>query len=74
MKAEECRRKAQRYFVRAPQMSSPANRVAMVDLAVIWMRLAEKAKRDKPITQLQQQQIQPKKNSPPRSKLLQSSR
>jgi len=67
MKAEECRRKAQRYFVRAPQMSCPANRVAMIDLAVIWMRLAERANRDKPITQ--QQQIQPKKNSPPRFKL-----
>lgn len=67
MKAEECRRKAQRYFVGAPQMSSPAKRVAMIDLAVIWMRLAERANRDKPITQ--QQQIQPKKNSPPRFKL-----
>jgi hypothetical protein len=61
MKAEECHRNAHRYLVRAPQMSSPANRTAMIDLAVIWMRLAERAQRCKPIGQ-QQQQIQPKKS------------
>jgi hypothetical protein len=43
MDAEQYRRKAQRYLVRARQMMSPANRAAMIDLAAIWIRLAERA-------------------------------
>jgi hypothetical protein len=61
MKAEECRRNARRYLVRAPQMSSPANRTAMIDLAVIWMRLADRAQRYQPIGP-QQRQMESKKD------------
>jgi hypothetical protein len=44
MDAEQYRRKAEHYLIRARQMMSPANRFAMIDLAAIWMRLAERAK------------------------------
>jgi len=54
MDAEQYRRKAQHYLSRARQMMSPANMAAMIDVAAIWMRLADRAKVEK-----QQQQARP---------------
>jgi len=62
MDAEKCRRYAEHYLVRAQQTKSPAARAMMIDLAAQWMGLAEEAERGKPITQHQQQQMQPKKD------------
>jgi hypothetical protein len=59
MDAEQYRRHARRYLVRARQMASPENRAILIDLAVRWMRLAERATR--PVQQ--QQQEQPKKDN-----------
>jgi len=60
MDAEQYRRKAEHYLIRARQMMSPANRVAMIDLAAIWMRLAERAKPEDHIVQQQQTESQGK--------------
>jgi hypothetical protein len=57
MDAHQYRRKAQHYLIRARQMMSPANRAAMIELAAIWMRLAERANLEKQV--VQQQQAQP---------------
>jgi hypothetical protein len=43
MDAEQYRRCARRYLIRASQMISPVNRVTMIDMAAIWMRMAERA-------------------------------
>src|SRR5438094_2344539 len=43
MDAEQYRRTALRYLIRARQMMSPENRATMIDMAVIWMRIAERA-------------------------------
>jgi hypothetical protein len=43
MDAEEYRRTARRYLTCARQMVSPVNRGTMIELAVIWMRMAERA-------------------------------
>jgi hypothetical protein len=43
MNVQEYRRRAQRYLVLARHMTDLANRAAMVDLAAIWMRLAEQS-------------------------------
>jgi hypothetical protein len=59
MNAEEYRRNARRYLVRARQMASPENRAIMIDLASRWMRLAERSETSRPVQQ--QQQVQPKK-------------
>lgn len=61
MDAEQYRRKAQHYLIRARQMMSPANRVAMIDLAAIWIRLAERAKPENQVAQ--QRPTQPKAGS-----------
>jgi len=61
MDAEKCRRFAERYLVRAQQMTSPAARAMLIDLAAQWMGLTEEAEQGKPITQ-QQEQVQPKKD------------
>jgi hypothetical protein len=61
MDAEQYRRKAQHYLIRARQMMSPANRVAMIELAAIWIRLAERAKPEDQA--VQQRQTQPKAGS-----------
>src|SRR5262245_20356953 len=61
MDADQYRRKAQHYLIRARQMMSPANRVAMIDLAAIWIRLAERAKPEKQV--VQQLQAQPQAGS-----------
>jgi hypothetical protein len=61
MDAEEYRRNARRYLVRARQMTSPENRAIMIDLAARWMRLAERSEATRPVQQ--QQQVQPKKDS-----------
>jgi hypothetical protein len=58
MDAEQYRRAARRYLVRARQMASPENRAILIDLAVRWMRLAERAVATRPVQQ--QQQVQPK--------------
>jgi len=63
MDAEQYRRKAQHYLIRARQMMSPANRAAMIDLAAIWMRLADRAKLERQVAQ-QQAQAQRKSGSP----------
>ena len=54
MDAEQYRRRAHRYLIRARQMLNPVNRVTMIDMALIWMRMAEWAKPDSPLIQLQQ--------------------
>ena len=64
MDAEQYRRKAQHYLIRARQMMSPANRAAMIDLAAIWMRLADRAKIEKQVVQQQQARPQNKAASP----------
>jgi hypothetical protein len=56
MTAVTCRRMARRCLIRARRIVSPANRATVIDLAVAWMRLAERAKRNKPIVQQQQRQ------------------
>jgi hypothetical protein len=61
MNAEQYRRHARRYLARARQMASPENRAIMIDLAMRWMRLAERAVATRPVQQ-QQQQVQPEKN------------
>ena len=58
MDAEQYRRKAQHYLIRARQMMSPANRAMMIDLAAIWMRLAERARLEQRV--VRQQQAQPR--------------
>jgi hypothetical protein len=58
MDAEQYRRRARRYLIRARQMLNPVNRVTMIDMAVIWMRMAEWAKPENPVIQRQQQQQQ----------------
>ena len=58
MDAEQYRRRARRYLIRARQMLNPVNRVTMIDMAVIWMRMAEWA-RPENLVQHQQQQAQP---------------
>ena len=49
MDAEDYRRTARRYLVRAREMMNPANRSTMIDMAVIWMRMAERAKNNMPM-------------------------
>ena len=61
MNAEQYRRNARRYLVRARQMRSPENRAIMIDLATRWMRLAERSEATRPVQQ--QQQVQPKEHS-----------
>ena len=56
MDAEQYRRKAQHYLICARQMMSPANRAMMIELAAIWMRLAERARFENQVVQ----QPQPK--------------
>jgi hypothetical protein len=63
MNPEQYRRKAQRYLVRARQMMSPANKAAMIDLAAIWIRLAERAKPENQV--IQQQQARPQEGTAP---------
>ena len=41
MDAEQYRRRARHYLIRARQMLNPVNRVTMIDMAMIWMRMAE---------------------------------
>ena len=60
MNAEDYRRYARRFLVRARQMSNPGTRTLMIDIALIWMRMAEISERHKPVVQ-QQQQVQPKR-------------
>jgi hypothetical protein len=47
-------------LAQAQLVSNPDARAKIIDLATIWMLFAERAERNRPITQ-QQQQIQPKK-------------
>jgi hypothetical protein len=61
MDAEQYRRHARRYLARARQMTSPENRAIMIDLAMRWMRLAERAMATGPVQQ--QQQVQPKNDN-----------
>ena len=61
MDAEEYRRNARRYLVRARQMASPENRAILIDLAARWMRLAERSETTRPVQQ--QQQVQSKKDN-----------
>ena len=41
MDAEQCRSKARQLLICASQMTSPASRAALIDLAATWMRLAD---------------------------------
>jgi hypothetical protein len=43
MAVQDYRRRAQHYLVLARQMTDPGNRTTMIDLAAIWMRLADQA-------------------------------
>jgi len=67
MDAEQYRRRARHYLVRARQMLNPVNRVTMIDMAIIWMRMAEDAEPgNRAIRSRQlQQQAQPKVPSLP---------
>jgi hypothetical protein len=61
MDAEQYRRRARHYLIRARQMLNPVNRVTMIDMAMIWMRMAEEATPTNPIIQPQQlQQARPR--------------
>jgi hypothetical protein len=51
MNSEECRRWAQRCLARARDLDNCSGRIAMIELAMIWLRIAERAE--------QQQQIRP---------------
>jgi hypothetical protein len=44
MNAEQCRSKARHLLICARQMTSPANRAVLIDLAATWMRLADLTK------------------------------
>ena len=61
MDAEQYRRNARRYLIRARQMVSPENRAIMIDLAARWMQLAERSEAAQPVQQ--QQQAQPKRDN-----------
>lgn len=41
MDAEQCRSKARQLLICASQMTNPASRAALIDLAATWMRLAD---------------------------------
>jgi hypothetical protein len=41
MDAEQCRSKARHLLICASQMTGPANRAALIDLAATWMRMAD---------------------------------
>src|SRR5262245_1663298 len=56
MDAEHYRRRARHYLIRARRMISPVNRATMIDMAVIWMRMADWAKAENPLIQ---QQVKP---------------
>jgi len=49
LRLDQYRRKARRYLIRTRQMLNPVNRVTMMDMAVIWMRMAEWAKSENPV-------------------------
>jgi hypothetical protein len=57
--AQEYRRYARHTLVRARQMTNPGTRTLMIDIALIWLRMAEISARHMPVVQ-QQQQVQPK--------------
>jgi hypothetical protein len=59
MDAGEYRRRARRCLAQARLVSNPEARAKIINLATIWLLFAERAERNQPITQ-QQQQIQPK--------------
>jgi len=66
MDAEQYRRRARHYLVRARQMLNPVNRVTMIDMAIIWMRMAEGAEPDNRVIRSQQlRQAQPRVPSLP---------
>jgi hypothetical protein len=44
MNAEQCRSEARHLLICARQMTSPANRAVLIELAATWMRLADLAK------------------------------
>jgi hypothetical protein len=60
MEAEEYRRRAKRCLMLARLELDPTLRAGYIDMAGRWKLFAERAERQAPITQ-QQQQIQPKK-------------
>ena len=51
MDAEEYRRRAQHHLTLARQMTNVAHRAALLDLAGIWMRLAQQAESNERILQ-----------------------
>jgi hypothetical protein len=63
MHAEHYRRNARHFVIRARRMTYPGTRALMIDIATIWMRLAELAERHKLIVQQQQQMQHTKKNA-----------
>jgi hypothetical protein len=56
MNAETYRRKAERYFTFARQMSNPNSKAALIDVAAHWMQMADQA------TQIEQQSQHVKAN------------
>jgi hypothetical protein len=46
MDAEQCRRQAEHYSVRANQMTDPSDKVALRTIAAYWVRMAEQAERN----------------------------
>jgi hypothetical protein len=64
MDAEEYRRRALYHFALARQMTNVAHRAAFLDLASIWMRLAQQAESNKRIVQ-QERELLLKQNAKP---------
>jgi len=59
----EYRRRARRCLAQARLVSNPGIRAGLIDMAAQWMLCAERAERQKPVVQ-QQQQAQPKQKPP----------
>jgi hypothetical protein len=66
MNAGECRRKAQYFLTLSRQMSRPKDRAAMVEMAALWMGLAERVIQ-------QQKRVHPVKEPEPSRKLVSQS-
>jgi hypothetical protein len=57
MDAEEYRRRALHHLALARQMSNAAHRLAFLDLAGIWMRLAQQAESNQRIVEQQHEML-----------------
>jgi hypothetical protein len=69
MDAEEYRRRAQHHLALARQMTNATHRAALLDLAGIWMRLAQQAELNERILQQQDQMLAETEGAEPTSAL-----